>query len=169
MKQIIFTTISILAFSIAAFGQKEKVVVKPVENSKPFIMTSKDFENLENPASLDSFGNIDNTQKKIRLEMFASIISDKNETIEYVIQLRAQTKKDVGRNMKFIYSFLTEDKKIKPERISFAIDSEGKEETRLWFVPNKNIQIPLCIECSIIKAEDEDKLKDFFQLKKSNN
>jgi hypothetical protein len=169
MKNFIFTTILVLAGSSAVFAQNEKTIAKPVEKSPPVLMTGQDFERLEFPASLDSFGNIENDRKRARLEMYAGMISDKNETIEYVIQLKAQNKKDVGRNMKFIYQFLTGEKKIKPERISFAVDSEGKEETRLWLVPNKKIQVPLCMDCPIVKAEDEDELKAYFELKKSEN
>lgn len=167
MKVFIFTVVSILTLTAAIFGQNEKSVPQPVPGSKPFVMTGADFEKLEAPASLASFGAISNDQKLIQLQMYTSLISDKNETIEFVIQLKAQNKKDLGKNMKFIYSFLTEDKKIKPEKISFAIDSDGKEETRLWLVPNKDIKVPLCMDCTIIQAEDEDKLKEYFELKKS--
>lgn len=167
MKVFIFTAISMLILTAGIFGQNEKIVLQPVENSKPFIMTGADFEKLESPASLASFGEISNDQKLAQLQMYTSLISDKNETIEFVIQLKAQNKKDLSRNMKFIYLFLTEDKKIKPEKISFAIDSDSKEETRLWFVPNKDVKVPLCMDCLIIKAEDEEKLKEYFELKKS--
>ena len=167
MNKLIFTTLLTLASTTLLFGQTDNTVAKPVENSKPFVMNSADFEKLEYPASLASFGAIPNDQKMLQLQMYAGIISEKNETIEYVVQLKAENKKDLGRNMKFIYLFLTEDKKIKPEKISFAVDSDGREETRLWFVPNKNIMVPLCKDCTIINAEDEDKLKEFFELKKS--
>lgn len=167
MKTFIFTTLSILILSAAICGQDEKIVAQPVPGSKPFVMTGADFEKLEYPASLASFGAIGNDQKLIQLQMYTSLISNKNETIEYVVQLKAENKKDLGRNMKFIYLFLTEDKKIKPEKISFAVDSDGKEETRLWLVPNKDIKVPLCLDCLIIEAEDEEKLKEYFELKKS--
>lgn len=167
MKKFIFTVISMLTLSAAIFGQNEKTVAQPVPGSKPFVMNGADFEKLEYPASLSSFGAVSNDQKLAQLQMYTSLISDKNETIEFVIQLKAQNKKDLGKNMKFIYLFLTEDKKIKPEKISFAIDTDGKEETRLWFVPNKDIKVPLCMDCVIINAEDEEKLKEYFELKKS--
>lgn len=167
MKVFIFTAISILILTAGIFGQDEKIVLQPVENSKPLIMTGADFEKLESPASLASFGEISDDKKRGQLQMYTSLISDKNETIEFVIQLKAQNKKDLSRNIQFIYLFLTEDKKIKPEKISFAIGSDGKEETRLWFVPNKDVKVPLCMDCFIIKAEDEEKLKEYFELKKS--
>jgi hypothetical protein len=167
MKVFIFTAVSMLLLTAGIFGQTEKIVLLPVESSKPFIMTGADFEKLESPASLASFGEISDDQKRVQLQIYTSLISEKNETIEFVIQLKTQNKMDLGGNMKFIYLFLTEDKKIRPEKISFAIDSDGKEETRLWLIPNKNIKVPLCMDCLIVKAEDEEKLKEYFELKKS--
>lgn len=167
MKLYFLAAISVLVFTAAAFGQNEKTVAQPVPNSKPFVMNNADFEKLEYPASLAVFGDVSTDQKRIQLEMYTSLISAKNETIEFVIQLKAQNKKDLGGNMKFIYLFLTEEKKIKPEKISFAIDVDGKEETRLWLVPNKDVKVPMCLDCAIIKAEDKEKLSEFFELKKS--
>ena len=167
MKHTICTTILILTFGVIAFGQEPKTVAAPVEGSKPFIMTTEKLENLEVPASMDRFGKIDNNAKKVHLDLFTSLISSENKTIEFVIQLTGASKQDVGRNMEFIYNYLVEKKKIKPTRISFAVAPEGEEAAEFWLIPNKDISIPTCKDCSIIQAEDEEKLEEYFQLKKS--
>lgn len=167
MKKILFTTLLISLFSVITFGQDSKVIAKPVEGSKPFVVSSAQLENLEVPASMDRFGKIGNDEKIARMNMFTSLISPQNKTIEFVIQLKGKSKKEVGKNMEFIYYYLTGKKKIEPTRISFSIAPEGDEGTEFWLIPNKNISIPNCGECSIIPVEDKEKLGDFFQLKKS--
>ena len=167
MKQIIYTTILILTFSLIGFGQESKTVAEPIKDSKPFTVTSGQLENLEVPASMDRFGKIDNNTKKARLDLFTSLISSENKTVEFVIQLSGKTKQQIGNNMEFIYTYLVDKKKIKPIRISFAIASDEEEKTELWLIPNKEISIPTCKDCSIIQAEDEEKLKEYFELKKS--
>ena len=142
-------------------------MAKPVEDSKPFIVTNEQLENLEVPASMFRFGKIDDKTKKANLDLFTSLISSENKTIEFVIQLQGENKAEIGKNMEFIYTYLTEKKKINPTRFSFAIAPDGKEATEFWLIPNKNILIPTCKDCSIIQGEDEEKLKEFFQLKKS--
>jgi hypothetical protein len=165
MKQIFYTTILIAVFCLIGFGQEPKVVAEPI--GKPFIVSGEQLENLEVPASMDRFGKIDNNLLKARLDLFTSLISPKNKTIEFVIQLRGETKQVVSKNMEFVYTYLTGKKKIEPARISFAIAPEGEEATEFWLIPNKNIAIPACKDCSIIQAEDEESLEEFFQLKKS--
>lgn len=137
MKQIIFTTLFIFTISIATYGQNEKIVARPVEGSKPFIMKNEDFEKLEHPASLDRFGKIDDEQKKIHLQIYTNILSKQNKTIEYVIHLQGKTKEIIGKNMKFIYSYMTESQKIDVAKISFVIDIQDEENTELWLIPNK--------------------------------
>ena len=169
MKKIIYAAILVLAFFLTSFGQDEKTKAMPVEGSKPFIVTNEQFEKLEVPASLDRFGKIDDKQKKFHLDIFTSIISAENKTVEFVIQLNGKEPKEVSKNMEFIYRYLTENKKIKPSRITFAIISESENETELWLIPNKDVSIPGCKDCVIIPAEDEEKLKAYFQVKKAKN
>ena len=73
----------------------------------------------------------------------------------------------MGKNIEFIYTYLIEKKKIKPSRISLGIAPYGKEATELWLIPNKNIFLPTCKECFLIQAEDEEKLKEYFSVKKT--
>jgi hypothetical protein len=167
MKQVIFATILVLTFCIISFGQEPTTIAEPVPGSKPFIVTNEQFEKLEVAAQLDRFGKIDDKQKKFHLDIFTSIISSENKTVEFVIQLKGKTPKDVSQNMEFIYTYLTENKKIKSSRISFAIIAESENDIELWLIPNKNVSIPNCKDCVIIQAEDEEKLKDYFQVKKS--
>jgi ribosomal protein S18 len=167
MKKIIYTTIFVLTFCIFSFGQEPKTKSAPVPGLGPHIVTNEQFENLDMPAQLDRFGKIDDKQKKFHLDMFTSIISMENKTVEYVVQLKGKTPKDVSQNMEFIYRYLTENKKIKPSRLSFAIIPESENETELWLIPNKDIAIPGCKDCVIISAEDEEKLKEYFQVKKA--
>lgn len=167
MKQIIYTTILTLTFSIIGFGQEPKTIAKPVDDSKPFIVTKGQLENTEVPASMDRFGKIDDNQRKARLDLFTSLISSENKTIEFVIQLKGENKQEVSKHMEFIYNYLVNKKKIEPNRISFAVDPNGDEATEFWLIPNKDISIPTCKDCSIIQVEDEDKLKEYFQPKKS--
>ena len=138
-----------------------------MDDSKPFIVTKGQLENLEVPASMDRFGNIDDNEKKARLNLFTSLISSENKTVEFVIQLKGETKQEVSKNMEFIYNYLVNKKKIEPNRISFAVAPNGDEATEFWLIPNKDISIPTCKDCAIIQAEDEEKLKEYFQLKKS--
>lgn len=167
MKQIICTTILVLAFCVANFGQESKTVAEPVKDSKPFIMSGSQLENLEVAASMDRFGKIDNSKKKARLDLLTSLISAENKTIEFVIQVRGKTKEDVGQNLEVLYTYLVEKKKIKPTRISFAIAPAGEEAMEFWLIPNKNVSIPTCSDCSIIQAEDQEKLKEYFQIKEA--
>lgn len=167
MKQFIYTTIFVLTLCVIGFGQEPTIKAEPVPGSKPFIVTNEQFEKLEVAASLDRFGKISDKEKKFHLDIFTSIISAENKTVEYVVQLKGKTPKDVAQNMEFIYLYLTENKKIKSSRISFAIIAESENDTELWLIPNKNVSIPNCKDCVIIPAEDEEKLKDYFQLKKS--
>ncbi len=167
MKKITPTIIFVLAFCIFGFGQNEKIKPMPVEGSKPFIVTKEQFENLEVPANIDRFGKIDDKNKRFHLDLLTSIISPENQTVEFVIQLNGKNPNEVSQNMEFIYLYLTENKKIKPTRISFAVAAESENEVELWLIPNKDISIPTCQDCVIIPAEDEEKLKEFFQIKKS--
>lgn len=167
MKQIIYTIILVLTSCTIGFGQEPKTVAMPVEGSKPFIINNEQLENLEVAASMDRFEKIDNNNKKARLDLFTSLVSSKNKTIELVIQLQGETKQEIGQNLKFVYSYLVEKKKINPTRISFAVAHEGKEAMEFWLIPNKNISIPTCKDCSIIQAEDKEKLSEFFQIKES--
>jgi hypothetical protein len=167
MKQVIFATILVLTFCIVSFGQEPTTRLEPVPGSKPFIVTNEQFEKLEVAAQLDRFGKIDDKQKKFHLDLFTSIISAENKTVEYVVQLKGRTPKDVSQNMEFIYTYLTENTKIKPSRISFAVIAESENDTELWLIPNKDVSIPSCKDCVIIPAEDEEKLKEYFKVKKS--
>jgi hypothetical protein len=167
MKQIIFITVFVFSFSFIGSAQDKKTVAKPIEGSKPFIMRNEQFENLEFPASIDRFGKIDDKQKKFHLDLFTSILSSENKTVEFVIQLNGKNKQEVSKNMEFIYTYLTETKKIIPTRVSFAVVEDSNNEVELWLIPNKNVFIPGCKDCLIIPAENEEKLKDFFQIKKS--
>ena len=167
MKQILYTAILTAVFCLVGFGQEPKVIAEPI--GKPFIVSGEQLENLEVPASMDRFGKIDNNQKKARLDLFTSLISPKNKTVEFVIQLRGETKQVVSKNMEFVYTYLTGKKKIEPGRISFAIAPEGEEATEFWLIPNKNVWIPTCKDCPIIQAEDEENLTEFFQPEKSKN
>lgn len=166
MKQIIYATLLILTLHVISFGQETKTVARPVEGSKPFAITAEQLENLEVSASMDRFGKLDDNSRKARLDMFTSLISSENKKIEFVIQLRGENKEQVGKNMEFMYRHLVEKKKIAPTRISFAVAPEGKEATELWLVPNKKILVPTCEDCLIVQAEDKEKLKEFFDLKK---
>ena len=167
MKQILYIVILLTVFCLTALSQEPKVVAEPI--GKPFIVSGEQLENLEVPASMDRFGKIDNSQMKARLDLFTSLISSKNKTVEFVIQLKGETKQSVSKNMEFVYTYLTGKKKIEPARISFAVAPEGEEATEFWLIPNKNISIPTCKDCPIIQAEDEESLKDYFQPKKSKN
>jgi len=169
MKQIILIAVLVLTSCIIGFGQDSKIKVEPIPGSKPFIATNAEFEKLKVAASMDRFGKISDKEKKVRLDRFISIISAKNHTVEYVIELRGKTPADVSQNMEFTYRYLTENKKIKPSRISFAITAESANDTELWLIPNNNISIPPFTDCVIISAEDEEKLKEYFQIKKSGN
>jgi hypothetical protein len=167
MKQFLFATIFVITLYINIFGQEPKTKAAPVPGLGPHIVTNEQFEKLDMPAQLDRFGKIDDKQKKFHLDLFTSIISMENKTIEYVVQLKGKATKDVSQNMEFIYLYLTEAKKIKPSRISFAINPESENDTELWLIPNKDISIPGCKDCTIIPAEDEEKLKEYFKVKKT--
>ena len=166
MKHVIYTTILSLALGIVVFGQEPKIEARPIEGSKPFIMTPEKLENLEIPASMDRFGKVDNNAKKARLDLFTSLIFSGNKTVEFVIQLKGESKQATSNNMEFIYTYLVDKKKIKPTRISFVVAPEGEEALEFWLIPNKNVSIPTCKDCPIIQAEDEEKLKEYFQPKK---
>lgn len=157
----------VLTLNIIGFGQESKTIAQPVEGSKPFIVTKGQLDNLEVSASMDRFGKIDDNMKKARLDLFTSLISSENKTVEFVIQLKGETKQEVSKNMEFIYNYLVNKKKIEANRISFAVAPDGDEATEFWLIPNKDISIPTCKDCSIIQVEDEEKLKEYFQPKKS--
>ena len=159
--QVFFLIIAAAFFYTASFAQEKRIVAMPIEGSKPFIMTGRDFEKLESPASLDRFEKIDNKQKEQRLKIFANIVSKENQTLEYVILLRAKTKSELSKNINFVQQYLTKTEKIKSDRISFVIDKDGEERTELWLVPNKRVWLPTCMECPLIQAEDKTKLKDY--------
>ena len=167
MKQIIYTIVLTLVFGVIGFGQEPKTIAQPVEGSKPFIVTAGQLENLKVAASMDRFGEIDSNTKKARLDLFISLISSENKTIEFVIQLQGETKQEISKNMEFIYTYLVNKKKIKPMRISFAVALNGDEATEFWLIPNKDISIPTCKDCLIIQAENEEKIKEYFQPTKS--
>lgn len=160
MKHIVFITVLILSVGIISFGQGTTRAVRVDPN--PVIMTNADFEKLDMPAQIDRFDQIDDNQKKFRLDLFSGIISPKNQTIEFVIQLKGKTPKEVSKNMKFIFLYLTENKKIMSSRISFVLNGEGENITELWLIPNKKVLIPGCLDCVIIPAEDKEKLREFF-------
>lgn len=161
VKQAFFLIIAAAFFYTASFAQEKKIVAMPVEGSKPFVMTGRDFENMESPASLDRFEKIDSKQKEQRLKIFANIVSKENQTLEYVVLLRAKDKAEVSKNMSFIQQYLTKTEKIKADRISFVIDKDGEERTELWLVPNKKVWLPTCRECPVIQAEDKTQLKNY--------
>lgn len=165
MRVITFTALLVLALCITGFGQEPKTRMEPVPGVKPFIMTEADFEKLEYAASIDRFG-ILSKEIRPRLDRFTELISVKNKTVEYAVLLNGKTIKDAGLRIEFVYRYLTEKKKISSSRISFGLTTTAANETELWLIPNREITIPSCPNCIIVAADDE-KLKKFFQLKKS--
>jgi hypothetical protein len=138
----------------------------PIPGISPKIMTKNDFDNLTTPASLYRFGKISDEEKKNRLDWFIDLISVGNQNIEYVIQLRAKDSQDITDNLKFVYWYLTKNRKIKTNRISFVIAPRGDEETQLWLIPNKNMWFPDCLNCSVVHGEDKTKISSFIDNKK---
>jgi hypothetical protein len=167
MRQSVLLASVILTFSVICFGQLPATRAEPVPDAKPIIMGMEALENIEVPGSMDRFGKTNDKEKWAKLDIFSSFLSSKNSTVEFVIQLRAETKQVLGKNMEFVYLYLTEKRKISPNRVSFAVSDFGEEETQLWLIPLKNFWFPDCKDCPIIPAEDEEKLKEYFQVKKS--
>lgn len=140
----------------------------PVPGTKPIVMTRADFENLEYAASMDRFGEVTDKELKIRLDRFTSIISKENQTIEYVILLNKKMHNDLGPKMGLVYEYLTDTKKLATTRFSFCLTLESKNNTEFWLVPVQKLAVPAYGDCVIIPADDNEKLKEFFQVRKSN-
>lgn len=136
--------------------------MEPVPGSKPMIMTSVDFENLEYAASMDRFGKLSEKEMRVRLDRFTSLISSKNTTVEYTVLLNGNTVKEAGSRIEPIYRYFTEKLKISPSRISFGLSTTAANETELWLIPNKQVLIPSCPDSVIIAADDKEKLKEYF-------
>lgn len=168
MKDFVGATILILTLYMFGFSQTPAKVAMPVPGAKPVVMTSGDFENLEYAASMDRFGEVNDKELKIRLDRFASIISKENRTIEYVILLNNKKHTELGSKLEVIYKYLTGAKKLATSRFSFALTMESENSTELWLVPVEKLAIPGCDDCVIIPADDNEKLKEFFQVRKSN-
>lgn len=158
-------SIIFLLLCTCLIGYAQKTEMRPVPGSKPFIVPNGGFENLDVPASMDRLGKVSEKDMKAHLDTFVGLISSGNKTVEYVILLNGKVPSNVGAHMEFIYNYLTIKKKVAPSRISFAVATESANETELWLVPNENIWIPSCMDCSMIPAENKEKLGEYFKIK----
>lgn len=151
---------SIIIFSGVSFLQTPTKVLRPVPNSGPVIMTNADFENLEFAASMDRIGEISDKELKTRIDRFTSILSAGNRNVEYVFLLNIKKHDEVSQRIKFIYDHLTQKKKIEPFRFSFALTSQIENYIEFWLVPNTNPKVPICNDCPLIPADNDEKLKE---------
>ena len=140
MKQIVFTAILVFAFCFAVFAQKNENQSKATKIS----------EYWEDPSTENG---------KFALHDL-SLELQKDLNAEGIIKVQAKENKGIISQIGKIKNQIA-FKKIDLDRISFAINTKDKEVIQYWFVPlGKNI--PDCEDCIIIRAEDYDKLIDFF-------
>jgi len=143
MKQLIFTAILIFAFCFTAFAQADENQLK----------AAKITEYWEDPGSeIAKFALLD-LNKELQKSLNA----------EGVIKIQASDNKAIIRQLVKIKLLLTFGK-FDLTHFSFAISNKDKEIIQYWFIP-LNENIPNCEDCIIIRAEDYDKLVDFFNPK----
>lgn len=159
----------VIIFSGVSFSQTPTKVLRPVPNSGPVIMTNADFENIEFAASMDRIGEISDKELKPRLDRFTSILSAGNRNVEYVFLLHTKKHDEVSHRIKFIYDYLTQKKKIEPSRFSFALTSQIENHMEFWLVPNSRPNIPICNDCDLIPADNDEKLKEVIPATKQDN
>jgi len=147
-----------LISSISVVGQQTRP--EPIPGRPPVIMTSADFENLQIPAQLDRYDKLREKDERIRLDRFVDLISADNKTVEYVIGLKEKAKDVAAPHLSSIFRFLTIEKKITANRISFVFGTNSANEVELWLVPNNKIVLPGCADCLVVAGE---KLNEFLK------
>jgi hypothetical protein len=140
MKGIIFTAFLIFAFCFAASAQTNQ--------SKP--KATKITEYSEDPSSENVKFAIDDLAKELQ----------NSSDGEGIIKVQAKTKAEIIRQIKQI-TMLLKFRKVPLTRISFAINNGGEKIIQYWFAPFGS-DIADCENCIIIRAEDYDKISDFF-------
>ena len=142
MRQVIFSAILTLLFCSTVFAQTN-------ESQKP----TKIFE-YENDATSEN--------GKIAIDdIFFAL--QKSSSAEGIIKIQASENKEIVRYLTQIKGLLR-FRKVDLTRISFAIRKDDKQIIEYWFVPfGENIAD--CVNCIIVRAEDYDKLVDFFHPK----
>lgn len=143
MKRTIFTAILIFAFCFTAFAQANENQSKAVKIS----------EYWEDPSS----ENVKFAIHDLGLELL------KDSRAEGVIIIQAKENKAIIRQLVKIKNLIL-FRKLDLNRISFAINKKNNEIIQYWFVPSGE-NTSVCEDCIIIRAEDYDKLIDFFNPK----
>lgn len=160
MKNILLITIA--GFLLAATANAQTTRMEPVPGMPPIVMSGSDFEKLTVPASMFRYGEISEAEKKRNVDLFLSMISPNNKTIEFVIGLN-DSSKHLSSDVDW-YTEYFKKKKIALERYSFAFGSTRNGGTELWYVPNNNVALPTNPSNSpftIIKAEETKELTDY--------
>lgn len=142
MKQIIFTATFIFAFCFAAFAQTNVSQSKAVKISE----YEKDYGSEYGKLA------IDDTTNALQNDMNA----------EGVVRIQAAGNYEITRQLIQIKNLL-KFRQVDLTRFSFAIRKNDEQIIQYWVVPSTE-KIPDCEDCIIIRAEDYDKLKDFFHL-----
>ena len=140
MKQIIFAAILIFAFCFAAFAQSNEKQLKAAKVS----------EYWEDPGSENGKFSIFDLYEKLQ----------KSPNAEGLIKIQSREPNHIVQQLAKIKRLLAFGK-FDLTRISFAISNKDKEIIQYWFVPLTE-NIPDCEDCIIIRAEDYDKLANFF-------
>lgn len=143
MKNVIFAAICIFAFCFAAFAQTN------LNQSK----ATKISEYWEDAGSEEV--------KFSTYYLFQEL--QKSQSSKGIIKIQSKERKQIYKQLRKI-RFELKFGQVDLTRISFALNNKGKEIVQYWFVPLTE-NIPDCEDCIIIKAEDYDKLTDFFHPK----
>jgi hypothetical protein len=143
MKQIIFTAALIFAFCFAALAQTN------VSQSKATKITEYE----------QDYGS---EYGKLAIGDTATALQN-NLNAEGVIKIQAIGNYEITRQLVQIKNLL-KFRAVDLTRFSFAIRKDDKQIIQYWFVPLGE-NIPDCEDCIIIRAEDYDKLANFFNPK----
>ncbi len=143
MKQIIFTATLIFAFCCTVFAQTTENQSKAAKISE----YKEDYNSEKTKFAIFDLS------EKLRDELSA----------EGVIKVQAKANKEIIRQIIKIKGYL-KFLKVDLVRISLAISKDNEEIIQYWLVPF-GAGVPNCEDCIIIRAEDYDKITDFFNPK----
>ena len=116
------------------------------------------------PLRIDEFGKISQGDKKARMDNFFVELQN-NPAAEGVIKL--QDDNDLMTHLRFLSNYI-KVRNFDKTRVSFIIADENEQQTQLWIIP-PGAENSKCEDCSIIKAEDFDKLENLFRPKPTTN